>query len=288
MKPLRADSARRWAWATWPTRPGPPPGSPWPLGHLRPGNRVLVYTDGVTEARAPGGELVGRERPGSSPRGLYTRLGDQPARRRSDGPPSWWTVRSATRRPRGVTIEVLPRPRPTPVTHSAPVGEPVLHISLASGQGTGPTPMAAFDAALCAAGVGEFNLVRLSSVIPPHARLEAHDGSGVPSGRWGDRLYCVYASQIAERPGEQAWAGIGWVLRDDGSGAGLFVEHEGPVEQGVRDDLRSSLADMTARRGGGWTQPRVLVNGTMCLDGPACALVVAAYETKGWDRAQVR
>jgi arginine decarboxylase len=194
----------------------------------------------------------------------------------------------------------LPDPRPAPECPTDPtaafrvaaadapptarIRERSVTITLSTGSGTGPTALAAFDAALCAAGVGEYNLVRLSSVIPPHAELRRSGPEGQLTGRWGDRLFCVYASQIAEQPGEQAWAGIGWVRTQDGSGAGLFVEHEGPAEQDVRDDIAASLGDMVARRGGAYSTPQAVLSSAVCVDQPVCALVVAGYETAGWDR----
>lgn len=168
---------------------------------------------------------------------------------------------------------------PTAAVHERPV-----IITLSTGTGTGPTTLAAFDAALCAAGVGEYNLVRLSSVIPPSAELRRTGPEGQLTGRWGDRLFCVYASQLAELAGQQAWAGIGWVLRQDGSGAGLFVEHEGATEQEVRDDISASLGDMVTRRGGAYTEPQLVLSTATCVEQPVCALVVAGYETAGWHR----
>ena len=186
-----------------------------------------------------------------------------------------------------------PRPLPAPFHPTAPAltshptartGEQTLTIALSTGTGSGPTRLSAFDAALCAAGVGEYNLVRLSSVIPPHSTLVRSGAQGQRTGRWGDRLFCVYASQLAELAGEQAWAGIGWVLKQDGSGAGLFVEHEGPTESGVLADIADSLGDMVRRRGGGYSEPELLVTSATCVDEPVCALVVAGYETLGWGR----
>jgi arginine decarboxylase len=64
----------------------------------------------------------------------------------------------------------------------------------------------------------------------------------------------------------------------------LFVEHEGPTEQGVLGDIASSLGDMVRRRGGEYSEPELLVTSAVCVDEPVCALVVAGYETTGWDR----
>jgi hypothetical protein len=46
-----------------------------------------------------------------------------------------------------------------------------LTIEIGAATGTGPTAMSAFDAALRDLGVGDANLIRLSSVIPPRAVL---------------------------------------------------------------------------------------------------------------------
>src|SRR5579864_7738658 len=114
-------------------------------------------------------------------------------------------------------------------------------IQIATGTGTGPTKLAAFDAALQAAGAANFNLIRLSSIIPPDSKVQALDGpvnSGL--GNWGDRLYVVMADMRVDTPNVEAWAGIGWV-QDTKTGAGLFVEHESANEPTVRRDIQASL-----------------------------------------------
>src|SRR3989344_3563037 len=60
-------------------------------------------------------------------------------------------------------------------------------ISLTYGKGTGKTELSAFDAALWDAGIGDFNLITLSSVIPPDSRVEIRK---LPRGkqRIGDSL----------------------------------------------------------------------------------------------------
>jgi arginine decarboxylase len=155
-------------------------------------------------------------------------------------------------------------------------------IPLVTGVGSGATALAAFDAALRGAGVANFNLIRLSSVIPPHTDVDADGCSPLPAGGWGDRLYCVYAEQRASTPGEQAWAGIGWVQRRDGAG-GLFVEHEGGSEEFVRKVIRASLTDLVAGRPELFGPPQQVVVGATCVEAPVCALVLAAYQTAGWD-----
>lgn len=152
-------------------------------------------------------------------------------------------------------------------------------ITVRSGSGVGRTALAAFDRALLDAGVGNFNLLPLSSVIPPGSavRLEEDDLGGVH----GDRLYCVLSAAHAEQPGEIVWAGLGWV-RDPDTGAGLFVEHHAGSEESLCEMIRLTLTDMVESRGGGYGEVETLVTSAHCVDRPVCALVLAAYSVVSW------
>jgi len=157
---------------------------------------------------------------------------------------------------------------------------PVVHASA-----TGGTTLSAFHNALVAVDLGHYNLVRLSSVIPPATEVDPTGKAPVPVGAWGDRMYCVYAAQSATSPGEEAWAGVGWVQRVDGGG-GLFVEHEGPTEAYVTNAIRTSLRDLVAGREDDFTGPDWVVGGVTCVDEPVCSLVIAPYESAPWTGAR--
>lgn len=168
--------------------------------------------------------------------------------------------------------------------------ETSLSIDVVGAVGSGPTSLAAFDAALVACGVANFNLVRLSSVIPPRTRIDAPVAGVVDlterpaaggSGGWGDRLYAVWAFQSAERLGEEAWAGVAWV-QDQVDGRGLFVEHEGHSESTVRDELAASLHSICASRGMDHLEQRSVVVGATCEGEPVGALVIAPYLSEPW------
>lgn len=155
-----------------------------------------------------------------------------------------------------------------------------MKIDVVNALATGPTELAAFDAALLATGLANFNLIYLSSVIPPGAELHLEPRTN-PGGTWGDRLYLVAAQHRTSAPGTSAWAGIGWV-QDADSGAGLFVEHHGTSEADVRSDIELSLGSMMSGRGVDFGPIRVSVVGGECTDEPICALVAAAYESRPW------
>ena len=73
-----------------------------------------------------------------------------------------------------------------------------------------------------AAGVANYNLLCLSSVIPPHARI-VRTRRTTPPDEYGRRLYVVLSQMRQTRRGRHAHAGIGWI-QHEATGRGLFVE----------------------------------------------------------------
>lgn len=157
--------------------------------------------------------------------------------------------------------------------------EGVLPISIRTASGRGRTALSAWDDALWLAGVANFNLIRLSSVIPQQSRLSFTNEP--VKGEHGDQLFCVYASTLAEEVGDTAWAGIGWTRADDGRG--LFVEHSAASEESLAELIRLSLEDMIERRGGGYGEIESVTVSARNDGQPACALAIATYQVAGWE-----
>ncbi len=163
-----------------------------------------------------------------------------------------------------------------------------MRIQVAAGAGQGPTELAAFDAALQAVGVSNYNLLRLSSVIPPGSLVTVLPQPLSPPGAWGDRLYVVAAEARTGVLWDHVWAGIGWI-QDPHAGHGLFVEHEGHSEAKVRSDIELSLAALRKSRGAvgaAMGEAQIVTSGAVCTDQPVCALVVAVFATEPWGLSQ--
>lgn len=98
-------------------------------------------------------------------------------------------------------------------------------ISLVKGTGEGVTPLNAFDKALLNAGIGNFNLIKVSSIIPPQAKLttlpDIPEGSLVPS---------VYSYVTSDIPGEVISASIGGGISEEGVGLLYEFSHKGSAE----------------------------------------------------------
>lgn len=156
-----------------------------------------------------------------------------------------------------------------------------MKIKISEGTGIGPTQLSAFDQALVHAGVANFNLIYLSSVLPPNSQVVDAKPGEVPAGAWGDRLYVVMAQQRTSIRNEEAWAGIGWI-QDKKTKQGLLVEHEGHSKAEVTGNIRASLTALANNRNTEFGPIHMKVAGTKCSDLPVCALVVAVFESSPW------
>lgn len=162
-----------------------------------------------------------------------------------------------------------------------------MKIYITSSVGKGPTRLAAFDDALIKAGVANYNLIRLSSIIPPETEIVVVDGP-IPKtpGNWGDRLYVVYADHRISTPNVEAWAGIGWV-QDKKSGKGLLVEHENYSEASVKQDIEQSLGALRKGRRVQWDSLKMKISGVVCEHEPVCALAIAVFQADDWQNNYV-
>jgi len=161
-----------------------------------------------------------------------------------------------------------------------------MKIQISKGVGDGPTELAAFDQALVKAGVANFNLIYLSSVLPPGSEISVPDKPTRPTGAWGDRLYIVIAQMRTIQRNQEVWSGIGW-MQDAKTKQGLLVEHEGHNEAEVRADIENSLNGLAKNRRQEFGPIHMEVVGTRCENKPVCALVVAVFESEPWQTNSV-
>ena len=83
-------------------------------------------------------------------------------------------------------------------------------------------PLNAFDLALINSGVGDTNLVRMSSILPPHAKkiepVRLPGGALVP---------VAYADMMSSVPGQTIASAVAVAVPEDESLPGLIMEHHG-------------------------------------------------------------
>lgn len=105
------------------------------------------------------------------------------------------------------------------------------------GVGHAATAKASFDTALADAGIHQYNLRQLSSVIPAEVALELV-GTAPDLGPTGQALDVVMARKTSP-PGDPAAAGLAWVRGEDG--AGIFYEVEDTNPETVRELLGAGI-----------------------------------------------
>jgi len=117
-------------------------------------------------------------------------------------------------------------------------------IRVVWGSRTGPTETAAYDAALAEAGVHDYNLVTVSSVVPADPPVEVV-GTAPDLGPVGEELTVVQARALAPPPGEgevdagPATAAVGWARST--AGPGVFYEADGRDPASVRETVVDGL-----------------------------------------------
>lgn len=99
-------------------------------------------------------------------------------------------------------------------------------FTLVAGAAEGPTSLNAFDNALLAAGIGNLNLVRVSSILPPGAEfveeLDIAPGSLTPT---------AYGAITSEQPGERIAAAVGIGFSQDTFGVIMEWSGHGTAEE---------------------------------------------------------
>ncbi|WP_435333910.1 pyruvoyl-dependent arginine decarboxylase [Haloarchaeobius sp. TZWWS8] len=147
-------------------------------------------------------------------------------------------------------------------------------IRLVWGQATAPTKMASYDAALADAGVENYNLVAVSSVIPKGATVEPV-GTAPDLGPVGERLTVVEARATGTEPGHVS-AGLGWAQSPDG---GLFYEAAGETDAAdVEERVRRGLESGQELRDWAFDEPTVHVESAPVEPGTyTTAVVLAVY-----------
>ena len=164
-----------------------------------------------------------------------------------------------------------------------------MEINVVCGVGTGKTILSAFDSALKDAGVYNYNLITLSSIIPPGSKVIKAKRYESPPQEYGHKLYVVKAEYRSEEVGKYIAAGVGWYQLEDNRG--IFVEHEIKgetriaVESEISLRIKNSLKDLAKFRNIKFDESKVhtATSITHIKDHPTCVLVLAVYKAEGWE-----
>jgi len=116
---------------------------------------------------------------------------------------------------------------------------------LVAGRSEGFTPLNAFDGALLDAGVGNTNLIKLSSILPPGA--EKIEPVALPQG---DMIPIAYASKSSDIPGQIISSAVALGIPDDDSHAGIIMEYSVGGRKDTAETIVRSMAEEALKQRG--------------------------------------
>lgn len=118
---------------------------------------------------------------------------------------------------------------------------------LTRGVGRHKEKLTSFEMALRDAGIEKYNLVRVSSIIPPNCKLVPRQ-EGVTMLRPGQVVFAVLAEMATNEPSRMVVASIGLAIPSDANHYGYISEHHsyGQKEQVAGDYAEDLAASMLA------------------------------------------
>lgn len=112
---------------------------------------------------------------------------------------------------------------------------------LVKGASEGRTRLNAFDNALLNAGVGDTNLMRMSSILPPGAEQRSIDDIDLPKG---GLIPLAYATIDSTTPGRYISSAIAVGIPEDASEPGVIMEFEDHSKlENVEEIARQMVVD---------------------------------------------
>ena len=102
----------------------------------------------------------------------------------------------------------------------------MMKIAIVSGKDEGPTKLNAFDNALSDAGIGDVNLIKVSSMLAGNAEIEK-----LPKLKAGSMVNCVLSEITSDNPRDEITAVIAVAIGDE---LGCVVETTG-INEDIMD-----------------------------------------------------
>jgi len=130
----------------------------------------------------------------------------------------------------------------------------VTMAAVTAGHAEGGTPLNAFDNALLAAGIGNVNLIKVSSILPPDVLV-----TDLPKLRPGALVPTAYAAMTSDVPGETIAAAVGYAVPDDPARNGVIMEFHGATTRAEAErQIRTMLEEAFRVRGETMRELRVV------------------------------
>ncbi len=123
-------------------------------------------------------------------------------------------------------------------------------VFFVSGIGRHEDRLMSFELALRNAGIERFNLVPVSSILPPGCVVVEKE-EGLRKLHPGEIVFCVMARYTSCEEGKEIFASIGAAIPDSGNINGYIAEHSGEWYEGAEKHAEKLAAEMVRTQGNG-------------------------------------
>lgn len=123
-------------------------------------------------------------------------------------------------------------------------------VFFVSGIGRHEDKLMSFELALRDAGIEKFNLVPVSSILPPGC-VVIDKREGLKKLHPGEIVFCVMARFTSCEKNREIFASIGVAIPDDNNVNGYIAEHSGEWYDGADKHAENLAAEMVRSQGNG-------------------------------------
>jgi len=153
--------------------------------------------------------------------------------------------------------------------------KPVTKVAGTFGTAEGSTPLNAFDNALLAAGIGNINLIKVSSILPPEVPVVE-----LPKIKPGALIPTAYAAITSEVPGETVAAAVGYAIPDDPAKNGVIMEFHGHATRAEAERQIELMLEEAFRVRGEAIREMKVVSAEHTVERIGCALAAITLLTE--------
>ena len=143
----------------------------------------------------------------------------------------------------------------------------VTKVSVTAGTAEGGTTLNAFDNALLQAGIGNINLIKVSSILPPEVPVIE-----LPKIKPGALIPTAYAAITSETPGQTIAAAVGYAVPDDPAKNGVIMEFHGAATRAEAERQINLMLDEAFRVRGELIRERGVMAVEHTVERIGCAL----------------
>ncbi len=123
-------------------------------------------------------------------------------------------------------------------------------VFFVAGMGRHEDELMSFELALRDAGIEKFNLVPVSSILPPGCAVVEKE-EGLSKLQPGEIVFCVMARYSSREEGEEIFASIGAAIPEDNGVNGYIAEHSGRWYDGAEKYAEKLAMEMVKSQGNG-------------------------------------